>query len=200
MSVAGLSDYPRVALVRLPANRGKARAVQHGLRFITSPRVLLVDADLQGLQAQEIEDAIQQIVKQPTIDMVILRRINSIPSTRLTRGDVLFSGERILHTQDLKNVLARSPENYQLEITLNQYMMDNDKCVYWMPSSATNTLKVTKHGWLSGLLQEVGMITEMLLYCGLDNYLQQLLAFARAKVPEPHKPGTFPASPRTVEG
>ncbi len=182
----GLGAVPtssRVRLVRLSQNRGKVAAIRAGLQLVNRPYVFLVDADLRGLSAEELSRAAGTMMGDPHIDMIVLRRIQSIASTKLLRGDVLFSGERILRTDDLAEVLDSNPSRYQLEIAINKYMLERDRLVYWMPSSAVNTLKVQKVGWIPGLVEEAGMIGNMLSYCGFGQYLVQLLCFARKQVP-----------------
>lgn len=179
--------FPGVQIVRLPRSGGKAQAIEAGLGRARSSHVLLLDADLHGLDVREIERAIDKAVSHPAIDMIILRRVRAGLHSKLVRGDVLFSGERILKTQDLRRILHARPEKYQLEIAINKFMIDHDKVVYWMPSSAKNTYKVEKVGLWAGLKQEAQMISEMISYRGLSAYAEQFLSFARERAPEPRR-------------
>ncbi len=176
--------FPGVEIVRLDRSQGKTASIRAGMRLVRTEYVCLLDADLRSLVADEIEAALQAIMTDPDIDMVILRRVNAALTSRIIRGDVLFSGERILRARDLVRVLERGLEGYQLEIAINQYIMEHDKRVYWMPSSARNTFKVEKRGWLAGLEREAFMIKNMLAFAGLGTYLKQLWNFARERVPK----------------
>ncbi len=178
------AHFPDVEVLRLRQNQGKAEAVRAGMRLVHSPYVCLLDADLRSLVATEIEMALARMINDPAIDMIILRRVNAAFNNKITRGDVLFSGERILRSQDLTRVLDSKPEKYQLEIAINQYMMDHGKRVYWMPSSALNTFKVKKMGWFTGLEQDMFMIKNMLDYGGVGVYMKQLFDFAREQIPQ----------------
>lgn len=175
--------YPTVALVRLPQNRGKAAAIQAGVDLVAASHVLLLDADLHGLAAAEIEAAVAVALARPEIDMVILRRIKAGVHARLSRGDVLFSGERVLKTADLKRALAANVNGYQIEIAVNRYMAAQGKRVVWMPSSARNTLKMRKQGPMRGLAGDVAMVKNMIDYAGFGAYLEQYLTFARDRWP-----------------
>lgn len=175
--------YPTVALVRLPQNRGKAAAIQAGVDLVTASHVLLLDADLHGLAAAEIEAAVAVALTRPEIDMVILRRVKAGVHARLSRGDVLFSGERVLKTADLKRALAANVNGYQIEIAVNRYMAAQGKRVVWMPSSARNTLKMRKQGPMRGLAGDVAMVKNMIDYAGFGAYLEQYLTFARDRWP-----------------
>jgi glycosyltransferase involved in cell wall biosynthesis len=175
--------FPHVTVVELPRNRGKAEAIQEGLEFVRGDYVLLLDADLRSLEAQEIAAAIAKIVGHPRIDMIVLRRFGA-PHCKLSRGDVLFSGERVLRTEDLARILRADPQKYQLEIAINQYMMDHHKLVYWMPSSARNTYKMDKLGLKAGLAREIMMLRNMMSYRGIGAYVEQFLSFAKKRAPD----------------
>jgi len=174
--------FSSVTVVELPENRGKAEAVRQGVRRVESDHVLLLDADLRFLVARDVSMAIARITGDPGIDMIILRR-NGAAHSRICRGDVLFSGERILKTADLHEILRLRPERYQLEIAINTYMMDRRKTVYWMPSSAVNTYKLEKIGLGAGLARELAMVRDVMSYQGIGMYVKQYLRFAREQAP-----------------
>ena len=50
------AGFPAVKLVRIRRNRGKSAAVRAGCQQVTKQYVLLLDADLRGLKAHEIND------------------------------------------------------------------------------------------------------------------------------------------------
>ena len=127
--------YPGVALLRVPVKGGKAAAVR-GHRPGPHQPCPAADADLRGLEAGEIGLAVSTALADPEIDMIILRRVKAAIHARLSRGDVLFLGERILKTADLREVLALNPDQYQIEIAINRSMLQKQKRVYWMPSSS----------------------------------------------------------------
>lgn len=174
--------FPGVTLVRLLQNRGKAAAVQAGASRVLTSHTLLLDADLRGLRAAEIEAAVDLALSRPEVDMVILRRMKAGVHARLCRGDVLFSGERIVKTDDLRAALATAPNGYQIEIALNRYMVLHGKRVVWVPSSARNTLKMQKQG-VRGLAGDFKMVKHMMDYAGLGAYVEQFLFFARDRAP-----------------
>ncbi len=153
--------FPQVSMLLLTNNSGKAAAVRAGVELVKASHVLLMDADLRGLAAAEIDRAIAAALANPEIDMIILRRVKAGMHARLCRGDVLFSGERIVKTADLLAALAANPSRYQIEIALNRYMLENGKQVYWMPSSARNTLKMHKQGPVRGLAGDVVMVKNL---------------------------------------
>lgn len=183
-SVLVETHFPNVKLVRLDQNHGKTGAIRQAIRLVETEYVCLLDADLRLLTTRDVESALLRISLDPFIDMIILRRCNADLNSKITRGDVLFSGERILKTTDLEQVLNGNPVKYQLEIAINHYMMKNNKRVYWMPSSALNTLKIKKVGLFNGIEQDMVMIKNMLDFGGLGVYMKQLFEFATEQIPE----------------
>lgn len=173
-----MKKWPEIELIRLPENQGKTSAIREGLRKAAHDFVLLMDADLQYINPEEITHAIHAM-EQQSADMIILRRINAPWFVKMDRGDVLFSGERIMKRQDLEEILRRPVEGYQLEIAINDYMIENKKKVFWAPSSAFNTFKVQKLGLFSGFIKELDMFFDIIFFAGLLNYIRQVATFAR---------------------
>ncbi len=177
-------DYPLVTLIHLGENRGKTAAVKAGLELVQNEYVLLLDADLDSLESNEISAAINTITNTPQLDMIILRRLNAGIHSKLNRGDILYSGERILRRDDLKTILSQPARGYQLEVIINKYMKDNLKAVYWMPSSARNTYKISKLGLVDGMKAEIDMVVQILACHGPKEYFEQYSQFALHRVPE----------------
>ncbi len=177
------SKYPKVKLIKLRTNHGKAKAVLKSLKYAKGKYIFLSDGDLKGLRKSEIQKAINKIKKHTWIDMIILRRRNDTLNSRLLRGDILVSGERILTKEDLKkSLLIKSVDGYQLEIAINRYMMKNHKRVYWVISSAHNAYKIKKFGLIKGLQKDLEMELSFVQYAGLLSYSKQILIFCRKEL------------------
>lgn len=174
-----LRQYPQVKLIRLEKNQGKAAAVFQGLKEAKGKYIFLLDADLQGLQVKEMRAALKRMKAKPLIEMIILRRINDPLISKLIRGDVLVSGDRILTRKDLLEIFKTNLNGYQLEIAINNYMMKKGKIVYWLPSSARNTVKMKKFGFFEGLEEEIEMYKNLVSYVSVDDYFLQLFLFCR---------------------
>jgi glycosyltransferase involved in cell wall biosynthesis len=171
--------WPTVQVIRLRQNRGKAAAIQYGLQFVQHETVLLMDADLQELDRDELERAILAFQETASIDMLILRRVRSPWFVRWYRSDVLLSGERLLRRRELEEVLAQPVARYQLEVAINRHMIKHHKRVRWLPWSAMNTYKVDKLGVLEGSRREFKMYVEIVDYVGFVHMLVQLSSFTR---------------------
>lgn len=178
-SAAIKQRFPSIQLIRLTENQGKSGAVKEGLQYATGDYILLIDADLQNLQYAEIDKAIQALQLDMTIDMLVLRRINANFYVKLNRSDTLFTGERILRKSDLEKVLAAEVRGWQLESAINNYMLEHDREVYWMPLSATNTQKTSKWGFFQGIRNNLKTHADMMFALGFGNFLKQFFFFAK---------------------
>src|SRR3989304_515858 len=67
-------QFPQVRLLALPSNRGKAAAILAGLVETQSEYILMLDADLQRLNRQDLESGIRKVRSDPEIDMLLFIR------------------------------------------------------------------------------------------------------------------------------
>ncbi|MEO6508874.1 MAG: glycosyltransferase [Patescibacteria group bacterium] len=168
--------YPKLTIIRNPKNMGKTEAISVGLKQTHDTHILLLDADLQNFQYKEVEKAVVAFKNAPTIDMIILKRNNK----RLFRANTLISAERILQKQDLLEVLAAyKTKGFQIELAINQYMMDNNKNVYWIPISAANTSSIKKRGVISGIQKIIHIHIDIVSCIGLYNTIRQVFFFGK---------------------
>lgn len=130
--------YPKIRFVRLNKNVGKSAAIFHGLKYVTGQYILLLDADLRNLNHSELEKAVEIIQHHPDIDMLILRRVKAPLFVKLTRGDILSTGERIIK-KDLLLTVLKYTKGWELESKVNLFMFNNNKKVVWFPHSGINT-------------------------------------------------------------
>lgn len=171
--------FPEIILLRLEKNTGKSGAVREGLKLANGEFVILIDADLRNLDHREIDKAVKAIVQNGAIDMLILRRVNASFMIRLERGDILFTGERIIRKNDLEKILQGRVNGWQLESAINTWMYLNRKKVYWMPHSGINTHKVLKWGLMTGLWQDMKTFYDMVSATGFPNFVRQALYFGK---------------------
>ena len=177
------SYNPNIKIARLARNYGKSFAIKFGLSFCFNQNVLLLDADLKNLDIREIYNAIMSF-RLLELDMVVLRNVNSSPLIKLIRADTLLSGQRIIKKTHLSKILKSGIEGYELELSTNQYFIDNNlwhKCK-WSPSSALNNYKYRKHGFFKGIFKDLKMYYEIINYVGFGNFRRQILGFCKQKV------------------
>lgn len=175
--------FPQITAVRLATNSGKANAIREGLKHVGTDYTLLTDSDLTNIKIEELEKAIQKMVHNPHMDMIILRRVADKSAVGWTRDDIIFSGQRIVKTEDLQKIFEKQISRYQVEIAINDYMIRKCKKVYWMPFSVQNPRKYHKLGWLEGLRRGYSMFDDIVHYAGWRSFLWQTLFFCRDEVP-----------------
>lgn len=172
-------QFPQVKMVRHEKNSGKSEAVKSVLTYVTTPYVLLFDADIVHNIPSEIEEILSYIHNDRSIDLLILQRIEPW-YIKLVRWDILLSGERILRTEDLRKIfLHNPPSGYQLEYAINSYMMRNHKKVYWTPYSGMNVFKIKKIGFFRGVFHDTKIHHNFVKYKGILFAIQSFLFFCR---------------------
>ncbi len=177
--------FPRVQYIRMSKNLGKTAAMWEGVKHTRAKYVMFVDADLRGLRKEELEQAVDYAVHHKEIGMIILRRIRGDLGSTWLRADTVFSGERILRRKDfLRVVRLFKPKNYQIEIAVNRFMIQQKQRVYWMPSSGINTVKTKKAGFFRGLWDDIRMHFSMIKFMGCRSYAYQTLFFCRKQAPQ----------------
>lgn len=128
-----------------------------------------------------MENTLRKILDNSQIDMIIMRRVADTTSLAFIRQDIVTSGQRILKRDDLEKIFQDSSSKYQLEVSINTYMMKNKKIVYWMPLSIHNIWKQNKWG-LSGY--RIWLRSTMAIFhAGLHNIIWQTLFFCRQEAP-----------------
>jgi glycosyltransferase involved in cell wall biosynthesis len=177
------NNFPQIKLIKLEKNKGKSAAIEKGLIFIKTKCVFLVDSDLKNLNIEKIEEAINTMKAEDSIDMFIFKIITTptwlLFLVKLFRGDVIASGHRILKTADLRQVFSnRKPKNYQLEVAMNEYMMENKKKCFWLEGIGINPHKSEKTN-LKGWVDDLIVILLLFRYLGVFNWLKQYFLFCR---------------------
>ena len=170
--------YPNVKFIRLNKNVGKSGAILEGLRHTKSNFILLLDADLRNLNFIEINNAVKAIEETPDIDMLILRRIKAPLFVKITRGDMLSTGERIVKKEYLQKLLEGSSKGWQFESKINLYMYNHKKKVLWIPHSGINTH--WKWGWNVDLKYHKKKMSDI-YSIGLINLIRLFLFFGKKK-------------------
>lgn len=177
------TKFPNITSVRLNTNTGKANAVKEGLKYVTTPHILLLDGDLTNIKTDELENAIQKITTNPHIDMIILRRVDDITSNAWARQDIVTSGQRILKSTDLRDVFRNNFSCYQLEVAINAYMIKQKKTAYWMPLSIHGPLRIQKWGWKDGFRQVDSAVRGYFKYHLVGEFFRQTLFFCKDEAP-----------------
>lgn len=175
--------FPQVELIKLSRNQGKSAAVHAGLSRVKTEYVFLCDADLSNIKIDTLSKAFGWIKDNRSIDMLIFKNPLGprwmIFSAKLTRGDIIFSGQRILRLKDLEDVLNKEkPIGYQIEMAINRWMLKNAKNCYWTETIAYSPHKSEKihsfKGWWDDLVANYEFLNK-----GPFDWLRIVLSFCK---------------------
>lgn len=175
--------FPKVTVVKLDKNQGKADAVFAGIQKAQNENIFLTDSDQYNINIEEIENAMTTFSNNNSIDMIIFKinGNNSVIDT-LLRKFIFLSGNRLMRKKDFVSIEKLNPKGYQLEVAINKYMIEKNKKCFWTNSSIFNPHKVTKYGFVEGMRRDLKMEKEIISYIGIMQYLQQMFLFAREEI------------------
>jgi glycosyltransferase involved in cell wall biosynthesis len=155
--------FPGVKLIEHTKNGGKSKTVADGILASEGEYIMLLDADLQYLTAQNITDLIAPI-QDGSADFTVSYRKNAWPLWPFRQIDYL-SGERIIAKSLLMPTIEQMAAlpSYGLEVFLNRIIIAKKlriKVVQW--SNVENDFNQHKHGWLRGIRIIIGTWLDVL--------------------------------------
>lgn len=152
-------------VVRLGQNRGKGSAVAQGLKEVTTPFVLLLDADLVGLRAEHLHALLAPVLEgkaEMTVGVFQGGRFSTDLAMRLTP---FLSGQRALRTEALRRVPGLEEARYNLELLLTHHAKREGWRVLYLPlTGVSQVMKEEKRGLIPGFLHRLRMYREILRY------------------------------------
>jgi glycosyltransferase involved in cell wall biosynthesis len=163
-----VKSYPNIRLVIHEINRGKSAAVYTGITKAEGEFILLVDADLIGLEKENISNLIKPVVENKCDVSFSLR--GNTPFFWKKIGLDYITGERVFR----KSILDKHLEEilklpkFGLESFFNIYIIKNRcriKVVDW--DNVASPYKYEKIGLLKGLLADMFMINDIFKTIGI---------------------------------
>ena len=153
-----------VQVITLPENRGKAAALDEGVRQARNETLLFLDADLVGLKRGHVERLID-VYHEQRADMVVGVFSNGRMNTDIAQKINPFaSGQRVL----CKDLWRRAKENieemdYGIEIALSKLAAKEG----WRRErvkldGVTHILKEEKRGFSKGVIDRLKMYGDMI--------------------------------------
>jgi glycosyltransferase involved in cell wall biosynthesis len=155
--------FTGVSVIKLRRNGGKTHALARGIIEAQGEYLMLLDADLEGLTAENI-DALAAPVLASEADASISLRGDSLALYRAMKLDFV-SGERMLPRAlfgDPMQTMADLPR-WGCEIFMNERIIDEGlrvAVVHW--PNVTHTRKHHKVGTLRGVAEDARMIGDAL--------------------------------------
>ncbi len=175
--------FPAVTLVRHEANHGKAAAMCTGVDRMQGDIVVFVDADLQNLKVEHLNNLVRPIV-EGSADMAVMLRGNApFLYRKVFHSDPAISGERCLSKADFLAIRKHHPElptvQYAIEVIINDYFIFLKKRVVVVVAPGVDQYyKEQKEGFIKGFEKNLKMTTNILRNIGIRKYLQQLSVYS----------------------
>lgn len=175
------SNFPQVKLIIHKINKGKVEAVRTGVNSSKNNNLLLLDADLVGLVASEIEMALDVFEKDNLDCLVMLTEADKYNKLirKIFKGTSYVAGDRIVKKEILQNVLKdKTLKNYGLEIAENKYLFKNNCNVKRFQLSAIDLGKNSKYGIIKGTTGEIKMWRDIFKTAGFKFFFEQRKLFS----------------------
>ena len=159
-----LASYPQIRVLSHTPNRGKTYALSRGIAAARFEHLMLLDADLAGVTAADI-DALAAPVIRGEADASISLRSNSLWIYRRIGLDFV-SGERVMPKSLLEKAVAvmeRLPR-WGGEAYINElFIREGFRIAVVKWTRVFNIRKYQKAGVVRGTLAEIGMIWDAMV-------------------------------------
>jgi glycosyltransferase involved in cell wall biosynthesis len=175
--------FKDIKLVSHNVNKGKSQAVATGILNAGGDFIVLLDADLIGLTAQNITDLISPVLSGEA-DISMSLRKNAPPYYRKIGIDIV-SGERVFskiflegHLEEIKKL-----PRFGLESFMNRLIIRNNlriKVVFW--PNVESPWKYKKVGFWRGIWGEIKMNLDILRTISIFEVFYQIAKMSRLKV------------------
>jgi glycosyltransferase involved in cell wall biosynthesis len=172
-----------VRLITLAQNIGKTAALAQAIAQAQGPLLLLVDADLIGLSAEDLTALIRPVLTGQA-DLSISLRQNAPWLWRWIGLDYI-SGERVLKKSLIAPQLDALPQlpKFGFEVFLNSLAIAaNQRLAVVAWPGVVSPLKASKYGFWTGLRGDIGMIRDMMRAVPALGLLRQIVALRRLRV------------------
>jgi glycosyltransferase involved in cell wall biosynthesis len=157
------AGFPNVRLISHAKNQGKSKAVATGVAAARHDLLMLLDADLKGLQATDLTALAIPVLDGRAAVSLSLRR-NSLALFRLVGIDFV-SGERVVDKYLLADVLhdIHALPRFGIEVFMNKRIIAGRLPIAvanWR--AVTQSRKTEKLGWWRGVLAEWRMVFDLM--------------------------------------
>ena len=181
-----LSTYKSVRTISYSPNKGKTYALGRGIKETSGELIMLLDADLSGVSADDITRLADPVLTG-IADVSISLRSNSLGIYRFMKLDFV-SGERVISrglADTLMEASAKLPR-WSGEAFMNNLIIKNKlrvAVVFW--PTVLNIRKYVKAGRIAGMREEARMIRDALQTTGVFGAITQNIQLMRLKIKTP---------------
>jgi len=174
--------FSNVRLIPHPRNLGKSKAVATGVAAARHDLLMLLDADLKGLQPDDLTALAAPVLEGRAAVTLSLRR-NSLMVFRWTGIDFV-SGERVVDRRLLADVLQDIDKlpRFGIEVFMNKRIIAARLPIaiaHWR--AVTQSRKTEKLGWARGVLAEWRMVVDLMDAVHPLELLVQTIRLARLR-------------------
>ena len=154
--------FSGVSVVEMKTNRGKAAAMQAGVRASKAPIVLFVDADLEGLRGHHIDQIILPLLTGECEMCVGVFRGGQKWSDAAMKVSPALSGQRAMRRELFESVVNVEDLGMGIEVALNKAARRRRaRIVRVVLRGVSNAHKEKKLGPMKGLAARVKMYMEV---------------------------------------
>lgn len=180
---AGTAERSGARVLIQTPNRGKSAAVARGLTAAAGEVVLLLDADLIGLNGDHVRDLLEPVLSRRA-DVSISLRSNAPRMWHLIGLDYI-SGERAMPRSMLDGHLERIAKlrSFGLEVHLNRLWLSRGAGVAVVRLRGVESpSKMKKQGFWCGIRADARMMGDILRSFGVAEVFRQISRLRRARV------------------
>lgn len=175
-----LKNYKNIHVITNRPNLGKSYSIAKALEVSKGDYILLLDADLIGLTANDIRNLLLPI-QNNTAEVTMSVRRNSFMHMRIMNLDFV-TGERVFPRKlvaDKIDEIKKLPR-FGLEVFLNNLIIEHRcvvKTVYW--KTVAHTKKNIKRGFFSSIVADIKMARDILQTVSLPRIAMQHVALIK---------------------
>ena len=176
-------DFQGAVLLQLPRNGGKTNAVRAGLAQATGDFILFVDADLEGLNGNDLTALVAPVLRGDADMSMSLRR--NAPWLWRRIGIDYISGERVIPAAlviERMDELGKLPR-FGFETWLNGICVAAKSRIAVVPWEGVDSpAKVRKHGFPRGILADISMLLDLFRSASALQLLHQIISMRRQRI------------------
>lgn len=165
---ASVEGFSSIRVIRHNKQRGKAAAMETGVRATDAECIFFCDADLVGITAKHVATLVLPVISNTHRMSVGIRRNRG---NRLIRVFALNSGERCLSRTDWHALPVFFKHGFRIETGLNATMWLQGDPIFFQRFPYSQTVRERKYGFVAGMAGRVRMIVDITLAWGFAGVL-----------------------------